>query len=107
MGEGLKDNSTISYKKLRGLDGDIVHKLLSEVATQESSIHELVAECHRNKQLRDVQEAFVKQTGMSSWEEAEAEFPECTTATALDEFITSKISTKFTNARYVVRILDY
>ena len=51
--------------------------------SKDASIQELINEC---KKMREIQEVFVKQTGVASWDEAEKEFPNFTTAEALDEF---------------------
>ena len=73
--------------KLRGLDMEVVTELLTEVAKDKISITEMGAECLKIKRLRDIQRAFVKETGVKSWEEAESKFPEFTTAEAFDEFL--------------------
>ena len=65
----------------------ILHELLCEVASKEKMISELTAECVKVKRLRDLQHAFVVQTGSESWEEAKQKCPSHTTPEALDEFL--------------------
>ena len=71
---------------MRGLDGAIIGTLLQGVVSKDASIQELINECKGIKKMREIQEVFVKQTGVASWDEAEKEFPNFTTAEALDEF---------------------
>ena len=66
----------------------ILHELLCEVAShQEKTISELTAECVKVKRLRDLQHAFVVQTGSESWEEVKQKYHSHTTPEALDEFL--------------------
>lgn len=53
----------------------------------------------RDKKLKELQEVFVRETGVASWDEAEKEFPDFTTAEALDEF--KKCSLKNVPQRYL------
>ena len=46
----------------------------------------MTVECRDIKKLKEVQVMFVKETGVSSWSEAEKEFPAFATPEALDEF---------------------
>ena len=48
------------------------------------SIQEMVTECKEIKQLRDMQDAFMKETGSSSWDDAEQKFPAFATTEAFD-----------------------
>lgn len=76
-----------NFKQARGVEVTILHELLCEVASQEKTISELTAECVKVKRLRDLQHAFVVQTGSESWEEAKQKCPSHTTPEALDEFL--------------------
>ena len=76
-----------NFKQARGVDVIILHELLCEVASKEKTISELTAECVKVKRLRDLQHAFVVQTGSQSWEEAKQKCPSHTTPEALDEFL--------------------
>lgn len=72
--------------------------VLEAVITKESSIPEMIIECKGIKKMKELQEMFLKETGISSWNEAEKEFPEFTTPEALDEF--KKCSLKSVPRRY-------
>ena len=89
--KGLKGSN---FKHMRGLDVDLVTNLLTEVTEGKTSITEMGAECLKIKRLRDIQGAFIKETGVASWEEADSKFPEFTTAEAFDEFLHPSISNK-------------
>jgi len=54
------------------------------VLDMELSIQEMATECKEIKRL--IQDEFVRQTGSSSWEEAEHKFPAFATTEAFDEF---------------------
>ena len=69
--------------------------MLRGVIANEMSIPEMMNKC---KKLKELQEVFLKETGVESWEEAEKEFPDFTTAEALDEF--QKCSLKNLPQRY-------
>lgn len=71
---------------MRGLDTEIAKTVLQGVIKKEMSIQEITVECREVKKLKEVQEMFVRETGVSSWSEAEREFPAFVTAQALDEF---------------------
>ena len=49
-------------------------------------MQEMMAECRDVKVLKEIQTKFIRETGVSSWEEATEKFPEFVTADALDEF---------------------
>ena len=79
-------NAGSNFKSLRGLDVGIVHQLLVDVAEKEMTMQEMISECKDIKHLKEVQGAFLKETGSASWDEAQSTFPMFTTAEALDEF---------------------
>ena len=81
------DLKSSNFKQARGVDVIILHELLCEVASKEKTISELMAECVKVKRLRDLQHAFVVQTGSESWEEAKQKYPSHATPEALDEFL--------------------
>ena len=87
----LKGNN---FKPLRGLDLEVVKQLLEEVAANEKSLQELAKDCTKTKRMREVQKAFVSETGLKTWEEAVSKFPEFANAEALDEFASSTGFTK-------------
>ena len=76
-----------SFKQARGVDVMVLHELLCEVASKEKTILELTAKCVKVKWLRDLQHAFVVQTGSESREEAKQKYPSHATSEALDEFL--------------------
>ena len=90
-----------NFKHMRGLDVEVVMELLTEVAEDEIGITEMGAECLKIKRLRDIQGAFVKETGVESWEEAQSKFPDFTTSEAFDEFLHPSISNKSLTPRFV------
>ena len=92
-----------NFKTMRGLDGMMVHTVLQGVTLKETSIQEMINECREIKKMKELQEVFVKETGVASWDEAEIEFPEFTTAEALDKF--KKCSFKNVPQRYTLNIL--
>ena len=63
----------------------MVVTVLEGVITKEMSILEMITECKEIKKMKELQDAFVKETGGLSWTEAETEFPEFTTAEALEK----------------------
>ena len=68
-----------NFKPMRGLIVKMAEELLESVVDMELSIQEMATECKEIKWLRDIQDEFVRQTGSSSWEEAEHKFPAFTT----------------------------
>ena len=71
---------------MRGLDTEMVKTVLQAVIKKEMSIQEMIVECREIKKIKEVQETFIRETGVSSWSEAKKEFPTFTTPEALDEF---------------------
>lgn len=63
-----------NFKNLRGLDDNATETILEQVANKELSIAEMMIECKEMKKLKEIQEAFITQTGVASWEEAEERF---------------------------------
>ena len=59
-----------NFKPLRGLDVEMAHQLLMDVADREMSIQDMMAECKSVKAMREIQAAFVRKTGVPSWQEA-------------------------------------
>lgn len=93
-----------NFKAMRGLDTQIAMTVLQGVIKKEMSIQEVTVEC-REMKLKEVQEMFVRETGVSSWREAEKEFPAFATPEALDEF--KKYPVKSMPQRYITRIESY
>ena len=85
-------HSASNFKAMRGLDTEIAKTVLQGVIKKETSgnpgdeIQEMIVECREIKKLKEVQEMFMRETGVSSWSEAEREFPAFVTPEALDEF---------------------
>ena len=75
-----------NFKPFRGLDAATVGELLSEVANSEKSLAEVGKESIKIKRLGEVQDSFVAETGVESWERAQERFPDFTTLEALDEY---------------------
>ena len=94
-----------NFKAMRGLDTQIAITVLQGVIKKEMSIQEMTVECREIKKLKEVQEMFVRETGVSSWREAEKEFPAFATPEALDEF--KKCPVKSMPQRYITRIESY
>ena len=90
-----------NFKHMRGLDAEMIAKLLQDVAERKTSVSEMAGECLNVKRLRDLQAAFIKETGMASWEDAKAKFPESTTPEAFDEFLLPRTSNKSLTPRFV------
>ena len=89
----LKGNN---FKPLRGLEIEVVNKLLISVESKEISIGEMAKQAKKTKNLKGVQKKFIELTGVSTWEEAQMLFPSFTTVEALDEFVgcvTTKLCT--------------
>ena len=72
-----------NFKPMRGLNVKMAEELLESVVDMELSIQEMATECKEIKRLRDIQDEFVRQTGSSSWEEAEHKFPAFATTEVL------------------------
>ena len=75
-----------NFKAMRGLDTQMAKTVLQGVIKKEMSIQEMIVECREIKKLKEVQEMFVRETGVPSWSEAKKEFPAFATPEALDEF---------------------
>ena len=71
-----------NFKPMR-LNVKMAEELLERVVYMELSIQEMATECKEIKRLRDIQDEFVRQTGSSSWEEAEHKFPAFATTEVL------------------------
>ena len=65
---------------------EMAKTVLQGVITKEMSIQEMIVECREIKKMKEVQELFMRETGVSSWREAEKEFPAYATPEDLDEF---------------------
>ena len=78
----------------------MVHELLSDVASKNLNLQQMNADSSKIKKIRDIQTAFVRETGLSTWTEAKEKFPEQTTTEALDEFTSCKFTSKSTPQRY-------
>lgn len=65
---------------------EMAKTVLQGVITKEMSIQEMIVECREIEKMKEVQELFMRETGVSSWREAEKEFPAYATPEALDEF---------------------
>ena len=92
---------------MRGLDVQVAHQLLKDVAEKEVTIQEMMMECKEIKNLREIQTAFVKETGVPSWEEAEERFPTFVTPEALDEFRSINFKSGSTPARFAGMICKF
>ena len=88
-----------TLKNMRGLNSEMAEEVLESVVDMELSIQEMVTECKEIKRLRDIQDSFVKETGSSSWEDAEQKFPAFATTEAFDEFKKCPFSAKCTPQR--------
>ena len=71
-----------------------MERVLTEVRDGELSLPEMVTEFKEIKKLRDIQERFINETGVSSWEEVEEKFPSFADPDSLDQFRTCNFSTK-------------
>lgn len=86
MGKKL-DLKGSNFKPMRGLDISTVTSLLEQLTKEELSIPEMAKECKKVKSLRELQKAFIDETGVKTWKEAEEKFPLFASAEALDQFI--------------------
>ena len=66
---------------------------------------ELIAECRNVKAMKDIQTAFIRETGVSSWEEAKEKFPGFVTAEALDEFRCCSFKSGSTPVRFAATVI--
>ena len=80
------DLKASNFKCLRGIEPSVVGRLLCELKDCKISLRELSGECKSIKQLQKVQVAFVKGTNSISWEAAQMQFPQYTTASQLEPF---------------------
>ena len=55
-----------NFKPLRVLDLEVAHQLLMDVADKEMSIQDMMAECKSVKSMREIQNAFIRETGVPS-----------------------------------------
>ena len=83
----ILDLKGCNFKPLGGLDMPTIASLLKKLIEEEISIAEMAKECKKMKTLRDLQKAFVEETGVKTWDEAEERFPSFANAEALDQFI--------------------
>lgn len=81
-----------------------ITSLLKQLTEKELSIAEMAKECKKMKILRDLQRAFVEQTGVKTWEEAEEKFPDFASAEALDQFIEGNSKKTKDSNRYSIQI---
>ena len=91
-----------NFKPLRGLDLQVAHQLLKDVADRKMTIQEMMAECKDIKSMKDIQTAFLRETGLPSWDEAEEKFSAFVTPEALDEFRSCNFKSGSTPARFVI-----
>ena len=61
--------------------------MLKQLTKEELSIPEMAKECKKVKFLRDLQKAFIDETGVKTWRKAEEKFPSFASAEAFDQFI--------------------
>ena len=80
---------------------------MKDVAEKEMTIQEMMMECKEIKSLKEIQTAFVKETGVSSWEEAEESFPAFVTSEALDEFRSTNFKSGSTPSRFAGMICNF
>ena len=90
-----------NFKPLRGLDVPTINSLLERLTREELSIAEMTRECRKIKILRDLQKAFIEETGVQTWEEAEDKFPEFAAAESLDQFIEESSKRTISSNRYL------
>ena len=91
-----------NFKPLRGLDLQVAHELLKDVADREMTIQEMMAECKDVKSRKEIQTAFLRETGVTSWEEAEEKFPGFVTPEALDEYRACNFKSGSTPPRFAI-----
>ena len=89
-----------NFKPMRGLDAITIKSLLDRLTKQELSISEMTKECRKMKRLRDLQKAFIEETGQKTWQEAERKFPDYANAEALDQFIEENPKKAITSNRF-------
>ena len=83
----------------------MAHQLLKDVADKEMSMQEMMVECRDVKVMKEIQAAFMRETGVPTWEEATENFPAFVTADALDEFRCCNFKSGSTPARFAAIIL--
>lgn len=76
-----------------------ITSLLKRLSEEEISVAEMAKECKKVKTLRDLQKAFVEETGVKTWDEAEEKFPNFANAEALDQFVESNVKKMISSNR--------
>ena len=61
----------------------------------------MTKECKKRKTLRELQKAFVDETGVKTWVEAE-KFLEFASAEGLDQFIEGNLTKTINSSRYML-----
>lgn len=82
----LKGNN---FKPLRGLEHDVVKNIVGEVAEGKKTLAEMAAYCVKVKKLKNIQQSFMEEVGVTNWDEATERFPSFCESQALDEFTTT------------------
>ena len=96
-----------NFKPMRGLDMSTIASLMERMTEKELSIAEMTKECKKRKILRELQKAFVDETGVKTWEEAEEKFPEFASAEGLDQFIEGNPTKTINSNRYMLKYFIY
>ena len=85
-GQAVKpDCKGSNFRGLRNLEEDMVDELLKQVHNQSLPIQKLNTRCHEIKRIRELKKKFVDLVGLSTWEEAQAQFPEFATEDKIKE----------------------
>ena len=75
-----------NFRELRNLDDETVSTLLEQVEDEEFSLSHLNKTCKRLKKISKLKQQFAKKVGVTSWEEAEQQYPLFATEAALERF---------------------
>ena len=94
-----------NFKPLRGLDMPTITSLLERLTKEELNIQEMAKECRKMKTLRDLQKAFIQETGLKTWDEAVEKFPDFASAEALDQFIEGNSKKTISSNRCAARVI--
>ena len=76
-----------NFRELRNLDETVVSTLLEQVEDEEFSLSHLNKTCKRLKKIAKLKQQFAKEVGVTSWEEAEQQYPLFATEAALERFV--------------------
>ena len=73
---GVPCKADCKGSNFRGLHKETVSYLLNEMANKSLPLHKLNATCQEMKKIQGLKKMFLELFGVSTWEEAQANYPE-------------------------------